>query len=122
MVSIPLLPHSSLLFPSIVFHSTEISRGSNCCGRSALFYYKALLYVHDFVLVEIGVWWTMSVWFIFSHPTRPKYRGIKMKKKQKEKKQKQIKTKKEKKKEKKEKEKKIIMIIRQRNKIKQNNV
>ena len=41
--------------------------------------YKALLYVHDFELVEIGVWWTMSVFF-FSHPTRPKCREIKMEK------------------------------------------
>ena len=27
--------------------------------------YKALLYVHDIELVEIGVWWTMSVCFFF---------------------------------------------------------
>ena len=48
--------------------------------------YKALLYVYDFALVEIGVWWTMSVrFFFFFHPTRPKYRGIKMKKKKKKK-------------------------------------
>ena len=83
MVSIPLLPHSSWLFPSIVFHSTEISLGYNYYDRSALLLlchlYKALLYVHDLELVEIGVWWIMSVCFFFFHLTRPKYREIKMK-------------------------------------------
>ena len=44
--------------------------------------YKALLYVHDIELVEIGVWWTMSVCFFF-HPTRPKHREIKMEKQKK---------------------------------------
>ena len=31
--------------------------------------YKALLYVHDIELVEIGVWWTMSVCFFPPHQT-----------------------------------------------------
>ena len=30
--------------------------------------YKALLYVHDIELVEIGVWWTMSVCCFFFPP------------------------------------------------------
>ena len=46
--------------------------------------YKALLYVHDIELVEIGVWWTMSVCFFF-HPTRPKHREIKVEKQKKKK-------------------------------------
>ena len=50
---------------------------------------KAFLYVHDIELVEIGVWWTMSVCFLvlfFFYPTRPKYREIKNGKKKKKKK------------------------------------
>ena len=64
---------------------TQISLGSCCYGKSTFIchLYKALLYVHDIELVEIGVWWTMSVCFFFSHPTRPKHREIKMEKQKK---------------------------------------
>ena len=107
MMSIPLLPHSSWLFPisqhcfsfniniswflllwqvniyyaiftkHCCMYMTPISTNSISCS-----YNKALLYVHDIELVEIGVWWTMSVCFFF-HPTRPKHREIKMEKQKK---------------------------------------
>ena len=73
MVSIPLLPRSSWLFPSIVFHSTEISLGSNCYGGSALLYYVIFIEHCCMYMIlswlRLGSWWgTMSVCFF---PTPP---------------------------------------------------
>ena len=69
MVSIPLLPHSSLLFPALYFIQHKyLLVPTVMAGQHLLWHlYKALLYVHDIELVEIGVWWTMSVCF-FSPP------------------------------------------------------
>ena len=87
MMSIPLLPHSSWLFshfPALFFnqHKYLLVPAAMTSQHLLCHLYKALLYVHDIELVEIGVWWTMSVCFFF-HPTRPKHREIKMEKKKK---------------------------------------
>ena len=90
MMSIPLLPHSSWLFshfPALFFnqHKYLLVPAAMTSQHLLCHPYKALLYVHDIELVEIGVWWTMSVCFFF-HPTRHKHREIKMEKQKKKKK------------------------------------
>ena len=54
-----------LVFPSTVFYATEISLGSNCYSRSALLSW-----------LRLGSGGTCL--YVFFHPTRPKYREIKM--------------------------------------------
>ena len=64
------IQHKYLLVPAVMASQHLLSH-----------LYKALLNVHDIELVEIGVWWTISVCFF--HPITPKYREIKMEKKNK---------------------------------------
>ena len=78
MMFIPLLPIHLGFFPALYFIQNKYLLVPAVMANQHLLChpYKALLYVHDIELVEIGVWWTMSVCFF--HPTRPKYREIKM--------------------------------------------
>ena len=71
MMSIPLLPHCILAFshfPALFFIQHKYLLVPTVMANQPLLcnLYKALLYVHDIELVEIGVWWTMSVCCFFS--------------------------------------------------------
>ena len=74
MVSIPLPPLFSWLFPSIVFYSTEISLGSNCYGRSALLYF-AIFIKHCYMYMILS-WLRLGsggpcLYVFFFFPTPP---------------------------------------------------